>query len=73
MTNQTIAPQIIGDEELQTATGGFFWVAPVVGTIAGTAFMCSYGQKLSPGSTLELVVPYYASMAAAKAVMKSSN
>ena len=75
MATQTIAPQIIGDEELQTASGGF-WVA---GAIAGVAAIGSGAYHLSAGkpvprfSTLEMIIPYYASTAATNAVMKSSN
>ena len=77
MTTQTIAPQVIGDEELQTASGGFAPIAVAAGSLVITA--CTIAASVAPGrpappfSTLEMIVPYYASKFAANAVKEASN
>ena len=75
MATQTIAPQIIADEELHGALGGCIPLLVMSGvtTVAGTAFMCSYGRPAPGFSNMESIIPYYASKLAANAVKEASN
>ena len=56
MTTQTIAPQIIGDEELQTASGGF---PPIAAAAAVAAAGGAAAAVVPPGVLVAgMINPY---------------